>query len=182
MERKHNIPFNREMYPVETKIPSLKIKKLFEDSVVPQRSFPTDSGLDLYAYRVEKVYDIDGNHKPSMDLSDSGLCVYPQSRVLVNTGIAATVGPGYEIQIRPRSGLALKNGLTVLNTPGTVDESYRGTISVIIANTSNEPYIIKKNDRIAQLVVCPVVLCEVEEIDDLTSTERGAGGFGHTGD
>ncbi|MBN2101150.1 dUTP diphosphatase [Candidatus Dojkabacteria bacterium] len=102
-------------------------------------------------------------------------------RVLISTGVKATVAPGYEIQVRPRSGLALKQGLSVLNTPGTVDEQYRGIVGVILVNLSGTQQIISKGDKVAQLVVCKVVLSDVELIDSLEDTQRGSGGFGSTG-
>lgn len=162
--------------------PILKVKKLFPDSLVPRRSFETDSGLDLTLYRVEKEYNRNNNLVYENKLHSSDQYLIPsKSRVLANTGISATVGKGYEIQIRPRSGLALKNGLTVLNTPGTVDESYRGPICVILYNSSESDVLIKKEDRIAQMVVCPVTLSDCEIVEDLDTTDRGEGGFGHTG-
>ena len=159
--------------------PKLKIKKLFPDAQIPTKSFPTDSGFDLYAYKIEKLFG-SSEHDPHV-YSNGTFSLAPGYRALVNTGISATVGPGYELQIRPRSGLALKSGLTVLNTPGTVDASYRGTISVILLNASNKPCTIDKGMRIAQMVVCPVILSELEEVSDLDDTERGSGGFGSTG-
>jgi len=153
--------------------PVLLIEKIFADAVVPTRAHETDSGLDLYAHSFKNwdgiVYSTDC---VSLDNGD---------RLLVGTGVKATVGPGYEIQIRPRSGLALKQGLTVLNAPGTVDEQYRGEISVIIVNHSRSIKKITKGDRIAQMVVCPVILLEPTLVEKLPSTERDAGGFGSSG-
>lgn len=159
-------------------LPEIKIKKLFADAIVPERAFATDSGLDLFTYTFERYY--------SKGLCDTHIMVdtvilHPGDRVLVNTGISATVGPGYEIQIRPRSGLALKNGLTVLNTPGTIDESYRGMMGVIIINLSAEDQTITKGNKIAQMVACPVILSKVVVVEDLDETDRSAGGFGSTG-
>jgi len=101
-------------------------------------------------------------------------------RALLGTGLKATVGPGFEIQVRPRSGLALKQGLTVLNTPGTIDESYRDEISVIVINLSRQDQTLTFGDRIAQLVVAPVVLCDVAEVPELGGNDR-QGGFGSSG-
>lgn len=167
---------------------TLKIKKNYEDAIIPVRQNRTDSGLDLFCYSFVKLYK---NYEEALDkeaiikkygtCKDKPLMLHPGERVLIDTGISATVGEGYEIQIRPRSGLALKHGLTVLNTPGTIDESYRGMIGVILINISSEPVAIKIEDRIAQMVVCPVKLCEVKQVDSLDETERGSGGFGHTG-
>lgn len=105
----------------------------------------------------------------------------PGERVVVGTGIKATVGPGYEIQIRPRSGNAINRGLTVVNTPGTVDEQYRGELMVGLVNLSGNRVVLRKGERIAQLVVAPVILAELEEVPSLDDTARGAGGFGSTG-
>lgn len=154
--------------------PQIRIKCLFPDTQVPVRAEPTASGLDLFAYSFDKVFD-------GAQVTEEGLILIPGSRALINTGISATVGVGYEIQVRPRSGLALKNGLTVLNTPGTIDEAYRGTIGVILINLSKTDQFLKKGDRIAQMVVCPVCISEVVVVEDLGDTVRGAGGFGSSG-
>lgn len=100
---------------------------------------------------------------------------------LVKTGISIELPEGYEAQVRPRSGLALKQGVTVLNTPGTIDADYRGEIGVILINHSEITFKYDKGDRIAQMVIAPVVQAKFEEVSDLTDTARGAGGFGHTG-
>ena len=105
----------------------------------------------------------------------------PLDRVLIPTGLKMEIPEGYEVQIRPRSGLARKHGLTVLNTPGTIDSDYRGDIGVILINLSKESYFIQPGERIAQLILTPVVQAEFEEVDVLEQTERGEGGFGHTG-
>jgi dUTP pyrophosphatase len=102
-------------------------------------------------------------------------------RFLVPTGIAIALPEGYEAQIRPRSGLALKYGVTLLNSPGTIDADYRGEIAVIIINHGRESFVINPGDRIAQMVVSPVVLVDLVEVDALDDTSRGGGGFGHTG-
>ena len=172
--------------------PVIKIKKNYPDSKTPVKSNPTDSGFDLFAYKFVKLYmgldsglkDIYGP-KDSINVLKDGSGSYvklnPGDRVLIDTGISATVGRGYEIQIRPRSGLALKQGLTVLNTPGTIDESYRGMIGVILFNASQEEQNVYENSRIAQMVVCPVVLPKIVEVEDLPETERGIQGFGSSG-
>lgn len=100
---------------------------------------------------------------------------------LVKTGISIELPEGYEAQVRPRSGLALKQGVTVLNTPGTIDADYRGEIGVILINHSNVTFTYEKGDRIAQMVIAPVVQAKFEAVEDLSDTDRGAGGFGHTG-
>lgn len=160
-------------------LPTLKIKKLFDDAIVPTKTHSTDSGFDLYIHSFVKYYDHLLNNDPNI-CDQSLIKLTPGSRVLVNTGISAVVEKGYEIQIRPRSGLALKEGITVLNSPGTIDYSYRGFIGVIIINHSNS-IELKKGMKIAQMVVCPVILCDIEIVDDLDITDRGSGGFGSTG-
>jgi len=191
--KKYNSPSYREVsemildYSIVYNPPRLKIKKNYLDSKMPERKNPTDSGLDLFAHSFKKYF-----HKIDFIYTDEGINVLEDEegkyleltaneRVLIDTGISATVGPGYELQIRPRSGLALKQGLTVVNTPGTIDESYRGPIMVIVANIGIGTQKVYLNSRIAQMVVCPVALCSVEEVKDLNDTERGDGGFGSTG-
>jgi dUTP pyrophosphatase len=105
----------------------------------------------------------------------------PGGWCLIPTGVAIALPEGYEAQIRPRSGLALKHGVTLLNSPGTVDADYRGEIGVIMINLGHEPFVIRDGDRIAQLVVHQVCRAELQEVDDLPPSSRGAGGFGHTG-
>ena len=102
-------------------------------------------------------------------------------RVLIPTGLKIAIPEGYEVQVRPRSGLAIKHGITMLNSPGTIDSDYRGEIKVIAVNLSNETYTIEPNERIAQLVLNKVEQIEFVEVEELDSTERGEGGFGHTG-
>jgi len=105
----------------------------------------------------------------------------PGERKLISTGIAVAIPDGYEIQIRPRSGLALKKGITVVNSPGSIDSDYRGVLGVILLNTGKEMLEIKVGDKIAQAILAPVVQAAYEETDKLDDTERGSGGFGHTG-
>lgn len=105
----------------------------------------------------------------------------PGARALVPTGIAIALPPGWEAQIRPRSGLALKHGLTCLNAPGTIDADYRGEVGVILANLGEAPFTVERGMRIAQMVVAPVFQARFEAVDDLDETDRGAGGFGSTG-
>lgn len=109
------------------------------------------------------------------------LVLSPGARALVPTGLAIAVPPGYEAQVRPRSGLALKEGVTVVNAPGTVDADYRGPLGVILINHSDRPFTIRHGERIAQLVVAPVLQVQFQEVGQLTATLRGEGGFGHTG-
>ncbi|QEH40668.1 dUTP diphosphatase [Chitinophaga sp. XS-30] len=112
---------------------------------------------------------------------DGPLTLQPMERTLVPTGLFMELPSGYEAQIRPRSGLAIKQGLTLLNTPGTIDADYRGEIKIIMINLSGEPQIIRHGDRIAQMVVAPFVQVTLHEVKELSETERGSGGFGHTG-
>jgi dUTP pyrophosphatase len=109
------------------------------------------------------------------------LTLAPGARHAVATGFAIAIPEGYEVQIRPRSGLALKHGITCLNTPGTIDSDYRGEVKVILANLGSEPFEVRRGERIAQLVPAPVLKAAFREVDELDSTERGAGGFGSTG-
>lgn len=114
-------------------------------------------------------------------LLDEPLVLQSGERALIPTGIALELPPHYEAQVRPRSGLAAKAGVTVLNSPGTIDSDYRGEITVILINHGSEPFIIKSGDRIAQLIITPVVQASFSLADELDSTERGGGGFGSTG-
>jgi dUTP pyrophosphatase len=114
------------------------------------------------------------------NLTDT-VTLLPMQRQLIPTGIFMEIPTGYEVQVRPRSGLALKNGLTCLNSPGTIDSDYRGELKVLLINLSNEPQAINNGERIAQLVVAKVEIASLELVDSLTETVRAAGGFGHTG-
>ncbi len=109
------------------------------------------------------------------------LTVEPGERVLVPTGLAVAIPPGYEIQVRPRSGLAFRHGITVVNAPGTIDADYRGEIKIALINLGTAPFTIRRGDRIAQLVVAPVARAELVERSELPDTRRGQGGFGHSG-
>lgn len=109
------------------------------------------------------------------------LTIQPLQRVLVGTGLFMELPEGYEAQIRPRSGLALKHGITVLNTPGTIDADYRGEIKILLINLGHEDFTIQKGDRIAQMIIAPCVQAEWQEEVELSATERGEGGYGHTG-
>lgn len=139
----------------------LKILKLHESAIVPKYEYPNDAGLDLIS--------ID-----ELELSTG------ESR-LIHTGISIELPQGTEAQIRPRSGLALKHQITVLNTPGTVDESYRGEIGVILINHGKTPFQVTKGMKIAQMVITPVIHVKVEQVDNLSHSSRGSAGFGSTG-
>jgi dUTP pyrophosphatase len=112
---------------------------------------------------------------------EAPLQLAPGQRMAVPTGIAIAIPPDYEAQIRPRSGLALRHGITLLNSPGTIDADYRGEIQVIVVNLGQDPFTIRRGDRIAQMIVAPVSRAEWQEVNDLGTTPRGDGGFGHTG-
>jgi len=105
----------------------------------------------------------------------------PGQRKLIPTGLQMAMPEGYEAQIRPRSGLAYRNGITMLNTPGTIDADYRGEVKVLAVNLGDEPFVIQHGDRVAQMVIAPVTQAEIQEVDDLSETERADGGFGSTG-
>ena len=139
------------------------IKKLASSVKLPAYKTNGASGMDLMAFIPEPII------------------LKPQSSCLVPTGISVAFSEEFEIQIRPRSGLAAKNNISVLNTPGTIDSDYRGEIKVIIFNHGNKEFIINNNDRIAQMILTPVVKMELEEIESLPETIRGEGGFGSTG-
>jgi dUTP pyrophosphatase len=112
---------------------------------------------------------------------DAAVELKPLERRLVPTGLYMALPEGYEAQVRPRSGLALKHGITVLNTPGTIDADYRGEVGVVLVNLSNEPFSIEPGERIAQMVIAKYEQVELEEVEILDETERGAGGYGHSG-
>jgi dUTP pyrophosphatase len=134
-----------------------------EDVPLPRRMSEQASGFDVYAAVTEEV------------------TLQPGERVLIPTGFALAMPPGLEAQIRPRSGLALKHGITCLNTPGTIDADYRGEVKVLLINLGQEPFTIRRHERIAQMVFQTVPDVLLAEVAELSETERGAGGFGHTG-
>lgn len=145
---------------------------------VPIERLPHAEGLDLPAYATA--------HAAGMDLraavpADQPMTLKPGGRALVPTGLKIAVPPGYECQVRPRSGLALKHGVTCLNTPGTVDADYRGEIGVILVNLGEEDFVVRRGQRIAQAVIAAHAQVAWEEVEALEESERGAGGFGSTG-
>lgn len=138
------------------------------------KRLPHGEGLPLPAYATA--------HAAGMDVvAAEDLTLAPGARHAVATGFAIAIPEGYEVQVRPRSGLALKHGITCLNTPGTIDADYRGEVKVILANLGSDPFAIARGDRIAQLVPAAVTLAAFAEVDELDETARGAGGFGSTG-
>ena len=140
---------------------TVKFRKIDPDAVLPAYAHPGDAGMDVR--------------------SVEALVIEPGGRKLVRTGLVMQLPPGHEAQVRPRSGLALKNGVTVLNTPGTIDEGYRGEVGVILANFGAEPFTVEKGAKIAQIVIAPCLRAEIAETSEVDETVRGAGGFGSTG-
>tara|TARA_B100000131_G_C17996559_1_gene564735 strand:+ start:218 stop:655 length:438 start_codon:yes stop_codon:yes gene_type:complete len=138
-------------------------KRLDPDAEVPKYKTDGSSGLDLMAIIKKPIK------------------IKPQQSALIPTGISVAIPQDTEIQIRPRSGLAAKSNISVLNTPGTIDSDYRGEIKIILFNHGKEEFLVKNKDRIAQMVLMPILKIEFEEIDDLPETIRGSGGFGSTG-
>jgi dUTP pyrophosphatase len=142
----------------------MKIKTVnISENRLPEYSTIHSAGMDIRACLAESV------------------TIMPLKRMLIRTGLFIQLPEGYEAQIRPRSGLALKNGITVLNTPGTIDADYRGEIGIIIVNLSDEPFVVNNGDRIAQMIISKYERAEMIQVERLDSTERGEGGFGHTG-
>lgn len=144
---------------------NVTFRKLSHAENLPLPSYESEyaAGMDLRAALVEPVK------------------LKPGKRELIPTGLQMALPKGYEAQIRPRSGLAYRNGITMLNTPGTIDADYRGEVKVLAVNLGEETFVIEHGDRIAQMVIAPVTQCEVREADELPGTERGEGGFGSTG-
>ena len=139
------------------------IKKLDPKVTLPSYKTKGASGMDLIAFVKEKIV------------------IKPQTSALIPTGLSVAFSEDYEIQIRPRSGLAAKNNISVLNSPGTIDSDYRGELKIIIFNHSNHDFIVDNNDRVAQMVLTPIAKMELEEANELPKTLRGEGGFGSTG-
>ena len=141
----------------------IRRKEGCQDIPLPRYMSPSAAGMDLCAANVEPIV------------------VEPGHVRLVPTGLYVAIPDGYEGQVRPRSGLALKHGLTLVNSPGTIDSDYRGEVGLIVGNIGPEPYTVERGTRIAQLVIAPVVQAEIVEVESLEATHRGDGGFGHTG-
>lgn len=144
---------------------TLRIKKLDYAKELPLPSYatPGSAGLDLRSASAEPVV------------------ISPGERALVPTGLMLEIPEGYEGQVRPRSGLALKNGISLVNSPGTIDSDYRGEVKVIMINLGDDHFMVNYGDRIAQLVIAPVVQAQIEEVDRVEDSDRGMGGFGSTG-
>ena len=139
------------------------VKKLDNNAQLPIYKTSGSSGMDFVANNKKKII------------------IKPGKTAMIPTGIAIAIPEGYEIQIRPRSGLAAKNGITVLNTPGTVDSDYRGEIKIILINLSKKPFVVKLGNRIAQMILCPIIKGKLQEVRNLPKTLRNKGGFGSTG-
>ena len=139
------------------------IKKLSSKVLTPKYATSGSSGMDIAAY------------------IEQDIIINPGEKALISAGFSLSIPQDYEVQIRPRSGLAAKKGVTVLNTPGTIDSDYRGEIKVILINLGKEVFSVKNGERIAQMVVCPIKQVVVEEVEELSETNRGVGGFGSTG-
>ncbi len=139
----------------------LKIKKIHNQARLPEYAHTGDAGMDLFSVE-EKSID-------------------PGETVLIKTGIIIELPPNTEAQVRPRSGLALKNSITVLNSPGTIDEGYRGEIGVILINHGKENFKVEPQMRIAQMVIKPIIRVQIEEVEEVTQSDRSTGGFGSTG-
>ena len=139
---------------------------------------PHNADLPLPAYETQEAAGMDLRAAVA---EDAPVTLRPGARDMIPTGLAIALPPGWEAQIRPRSGLAAKAGITCLNSPGTVDSDYRGEVKVILANLGQEDFVIRRGDRIAQMVIAPVVQAQWDEVASLDETARGAGGFGSTG-
>lgn len=140
-----------------------------------------DRDLALPRYETEEAAGADIRASLPAELRSSGMVIPPGGRELVPTGLAMEIPRGFEVQVRPRSGLSLKTPLLVVNSPGTIDSDYRGEVKIILGNFGNEPFVITHGERLAQLVLAPVIQATFETVDNLNTTERGAGGFGSTG-
>jgi dUTP pyrophosphatase len=167
---------------------TLKVVKLYPDVKLPEKKNPTDAGFDVYGYSFKKYFqNHDSNFERSFEgeplkkfVIDHSIELSSHDRVLIGTGLKVTVGIGYEIQVRPRSGLALNNGLTVLNTPGTIDPEYKDELCIILINLSRKNQIVKLNERIAQLIISPILQVDIDVVQELPGLDRG-GGLGSTG-
>ena len=141
----------------------IQVKRISKKALLPHYETKGSSGMDLRANISKNIY------------------LKSKEIKLIPTGIALAIPKNFEIQIRPRSGLAAKNGISIVNTPGTIDSDYRGEIKVILINQSKKKFRIKNGDRIAQMVISPTIKAKIQEVSSLTKTDRGSGGFGSTG-
>ena len=148
----------------------IEIKKLYDFVTIPSVAKQGDAGVDLRACVSPELTDDEIN-----------IVIAPKTRALVKTGLAMALPLGVQAEIRPRSGLAIKHGITVLNSPGTIDSGYRGEIGVVLYNAGDEPFVVNDGDRIAQMVIMPYALPSFDWVEDLDKTDRGTSGFGSTG-
>ncbi len=150
---------------------------------LPRYETPESAGCDLRAelnlINEKLLFNAEAFYSLANVVTE--LIIYPGGRALIPTGIKMALPAGFEAQVRPRSGLALKYGITVLNTPGTIDADYRGDVGVVLVNHGTEPFIVNQGDRIAQLVISQITQAQFVPVDELNETNRGDGGFGHTG-
>ena len=147
----------------DDKVPVIRVRKKDGGLELPRYESSGAAGMDLKAFIKNEV------------------TIPPLGRAKIPTGLSVEIPAGYEAQVRPRSGLAIRNGVTVLNSPGTIDSDYRGELDVILVNFGDEPYTLKSGDRIAQMVISPIVHATLCEVESLSETVRGSGGFGSTG-
>lgn len=175
---------DRSQLEEQVRVVAKQVEKVVSDAL-------WSKGLEKVVVRFKRLEHFKGDLPAYQTTFSSGLDVRaclsepvvlePGKRVLIPTGLSVEIPRGYEIQVRPRSGLAISKGISLVNTPGTIDADYRGEVKIIVINLGQETVTIQDQDRIAQLVVCPIVQAEVEEVFDLSETERGEGGFGSTG-
>lgn len=165
----------------------LELVKLNKDVKIPKYETKNSAGFDLVANNFKMLYETHyeevtyENVENIAEHNYDSIMLQPSDRLLIGTGFKVKVPEGYEMQIRPRSGIALKNGISVVNTPGTIDADYRGEVGVVLINHSEIPFKVKLGDRIAQGVINKIKQIEFNEVDELSKTDRGEGGFGSTG-
>ena len=161
------------MFDVSMKKPAVGVNVI--------RSKESDTRVDLPGYETAGAAGMDVRANFKIETREKGVTIEPGQRALIPTGLIVEVPEGFEMQVRPRSGLALKSGITVANAPGTVDSDYRGELGIILINHGDAPFHVSQGDRVAQLVLAPVVQVEWHELDSASTTLRGKGGFGSTG-
>ena len=167
------------MQQLKIKFVSKNAKEIYENGSLLKYQTSGSSGFDIKAV---SILDPKTKEVKVLGQDIEGYVLQPMERICCQVGFAiGGVPENYEVQIRPRSGFAFKHGITIVNTPGTIDSDYRGEIGAILCNLSKEPFEIKKGERIAQMVVCPIVKCKIDVVEELDNTERGEGKFGSTG-
>lgn len=158
----------------------IEFKKLYDDVVVPEYATEGSAGFDLVIHNFKKYIISKTDKEPNIYPSSRDISLYPGDRLLIGCGFSVAISEGFEMQIRSRSGKALKEGLVVLNSPGTIDSDYRGEVGIILINHSNIHRIITKGDRVAQAIISPYIRVNFNIVEELSETTRGEGGFGHT--